>query len=170
MMTRKDDIKGNEIEVANFREAGINPKFAKQIADDLRSNKSIKSFDFSGSSLNDESFGIICESIIARNIKVNDLNLDFTKISKSSLKTIKTLIDKGLISRINMFWLEDFHENENLRNQLSTCARNKDVVLSFDVSPEKPTLPSDKEIIEFYKREEKQNGDEHEERKDYRPR
>ena len=176
MMTRKDDIRANKIEYANFRDASINNKFAEQIAVDLRSNTSITRIDFYAAAFAPKSFEILCDALISRKIKLVDLNLDYSNIDRTDVVTIKSLMVNDVLERINLYWLEDFDEDEDLKNSLCAYAAEKKVVVSFAINPFEPPQPTDKQIIDFYRRDEKENCESPEvpespqsdERKDYR--
>jgi hypothetical protein len=129
--------------------------------------------NFSSATMGDASFGIIADAIISRNIKLDYINLDFTKITRKSNPTIMALMDKGAVARVNMYWLQDYDEDEELRNTLTSFAKDKDVSLSFNVFPIRPKMPTGKEINDFFKRfkqEEKESVNPDDEKKDFGPR
>jgi hypothetical protein len=165
-----DKITRNEIEEAGFISAFIDSDVAKKIAAALRFNTCIKSMNFSSATMNDASFGVIAEAISSRNIKVDTLILDFTKITRESNSTIMTLMDKGLLAHINMYWLQDYDEDEELRNTLTTFANEKKVSLSFNIFPVAPKMPTGAEINAFFKLyKEKENSHVNEEHKVLKP-
>ena len=166
-----EHILRNKILDASFISMRITSDRAQLIANALRLNTSIKTMNFSSAFMNDASFSIIADAIIARNIKLDLLILDFTKITKNSYLTIVSLFDKNLISKINMYWLDDYDDDQILRDSLSNHAMLNKVILSYTLYPIPPKMPNANEINAFFKAgqpEEKENF-KVDERKDFKP-
>jgi hypothetical protein len=132
MTTSKQDILNNTAVNADFSATAFDEKLAGQIAETLLLNTSIQSINFSYSNFDDIDFNTIKNSLISRNLKLVELNLDGTEITSGSVNNILELMEKSLVKRVLLFYTKDIYDNEKNKKRLSECADSRNIYISFE--------------------------------------
>lgn len=108
MITYRIDIVNNTVTTADLTYARMLDGEAEKYAGALKKNDSIENLILSRCSLTDESFTIIADALIERNLELTILDLDNNYLTPASLPKIKELIEKQLVIHLCV------HHNDKL--------------------------------------------------------